>query len=66
MGRMTNRQLVKNLDALGFTQMGFAKAIGVNPRTVRHWIAGTYPVPQAIALLLNLMVEFEVKPEQIK
>jgi hypothetical protein len=56
-GRMTGAQMQAALDEIGFNQVGFAKTIAKNDRTVRHWIAGSYPVPREIAMLLNLMIK---------
>lgn len=64
--RMTGRQLHDRLDSLGYTQIGFAAAIGVNPRTVRHWVAGSYPVPIVVALLVSLMAKCKVRIDEIK
>jgi len=50
---MTARQLRAALRRLGLSQLGFARRIRVDGRTVRHWVAGTYPVPEAVALLLD-------------
>jgi DNA-binding transcriptional regulator YiaG len=50
---MTATQLKRSLQRLGLSQMEFSRRIRVDGRTVRHWIAGSYPVPQAVALLLE-------------
>ena len=50
---MTARQLRGALRDLGLSQMGLARLLRVDPRTVRHWVAGSYPVPEAVALLLD-------------
>jgi len=32
--------------------MELARRLKVDGRTVRHWIAGDYPIPEAVSLLL--------------
>jgi DNA-binding transcriptional regulator YiaG len=64
---MTGAQMQTALDRIGFSQVGFARTIGVGDRTVRGWIADSYPVPRVVAMLLNLMiktqsVETDLKP----
>ena len=43
------------LEALGFTQLAFARAIDVAERTVRRWATGDQPVPRSVVILLALM-----------
>jgi DNA-binding transcriptional regulator YiaG len=54
---MTQRQLSKAFTLLGTTQMGFARAIGVNETTVRDWVGGRTRIPGAVACLVNLMLD---------
>ena len=35
------------LQAAGWTGEGFAKVIGINPRTVRRWLGGDVDIPYA-------------------
>ncbi|MGX1171271.1 hypothetical protein AB7M16_007537 [Bradyrhizobium sp. USDA 372] len=47
-------------------QSAFARAIASTPRTVRSWIAETYGlVPTHIAILVRLMVQAKVTPDQL-
>ena len=41
------------LRRLNVTQVGFARAVGVDPTTVRRWLRGAHPVPHWVALLLE-------------
>ncbi len=50
---MTGPALRRELKALGFTQVGFARTLKVAPQTVRRWLAGRAPIPEAVALLLK-------------
>ncbi|CAB4122505.1 hypothetical protein UFOVP32_30 [uncultured Caudovirales phage] len=46
----------QRLALLNQTQQGFARAIGVDPRTVRRWALGEAAVPRAIAVLLEALL----------
>ncbi len=50
---MTPAQLRRSLKRLALSQMELARRLKVDPRTVRHWVAGSYPVPEAVSLLLD-------------
>jgi len=63
---MTPATFEKLIGKLGFSQSSFARQIAVNDRTVRSWIAGTYPVPRIVAQLVNLMIETEATAENLK
>ena len=54
---MTAKQLRGALRRLGLTQVAAARRLGVSARTVRYWIAGTYPLPEAVALLLKAWLD---------
>jgi DNA-binding transcriptional regulator YiaG len=54
------------LEKIGITQMGFSRLIGVGGRTVRAWISEEFPVPKAVALLVNLILKTKTKPEDLK
>jgi hypothetical protein len=41
--------LTAKLETLGWQQRHLAERLGCHPRTVRHWQAGRYPTPQAVA-----------------
>ncbi|MDJ0933984.1 MAG: hypothetical protein QNI93_01205 [Kiloniellales bacterium] len=40
-------------------QSALSRELGVNPRTVRRWAAGTTPVPPPVATCLRLMTFLE-------
>lgn len=52
------------LDEVPISQMDFARFLKKGPRTVRHWALDEDPVPPYAALLLSLMVHFQVSPEK--
>ena len=54
---MTPKQFRATLKRLRLTQLRVADLLGVSARTVRYWIAGTYPTPEAVALLLRIWLK---------
>jgi DNA-binding transcriptional regulator YiaG len=63
---MNGAQLAERIIKLGFNQSSFARCIGSADRTVRKWVSGTDPVPRHIALLVNLMIDYDIKPEGLR
>lgn len=53
---MTASDLRAILAALGMSQLRLAQVLGVNPVTVRRWVAKTKPtpIPEPIARILRL------------
>jgi hypothetical protein len=49
---MTAAQLVKLLEKAGLSQLGAARRLGVDPRTIRRYVAGDLPVPRVVELAL--------------
>lgn len=48
--RMTPAELKVVREFLGLSGDWLAHHLGVSPRTVRHWEAGTYPIPDGVRL----------------
>ena len=42
------------LRQLGVSQVQAAKRLGVNPRTLRRWVAGDSRIPESVGLLVEL------------
>jgi hypothetical protein len=63
---MTPTQYATAIKALGLSQRGAAKVLGVDERTSRKWIAGDSRIPHSVALLLRLMIAKHIKPESIE
>ena len=63
--RMDGAEFWTKLQKLGFSQVGFARAMGLGDRTVRRWCAGHDPVPLYIAMLINLMIKTKTNPEDL-
>ena len=63
---MTKREYSAAIDELGLSQVGAAEFLRIGDRTSRRWIAGDSPIPHAVRLLLTLMVDRKIKPEDLK
>ena len=46
--------------------LAFAAIIGCGDRQVRKWINGEAEVPRHIAMLVNLMLDTNTKPEELR
>jgi DNA-binding transcriptional regulator YiaG len=57
---MTPRQLKLALTRLDLTQVGLARLLKVDPRTVRRWIAGDLRMPHPVHLLLGCWLQHGV------
>jgi len=49
---MTALQLQRLLDRAGLSQRGAAKALEINERTMRKYVAGDAPIPKTVELAL--------------
>jgi len=50
---MTPAKLGQALDGLGLARIPAAEALGINPRTLRRYIAGDLEIPLAIELAVD-------------
>ncbi len=50
---LTPKQLRVTLKQLGLNQVAAAKQLGVDPRTVRRWLAGDRKIPEPVVILLR-------------
>jgi hypothetical protein len=53
------------LAALGLTQVGGAKFLGVDPRTSRHWASGDRKVPEPVSIFLRYLIAAKVTPAEV-
>lgn len=53
---MTANQFRTAIHRLDLSQVGAARLVGADPRTVRHWAAGDRSVPACVAILLRLLL----------
>ncbi len=51
---ITPQELRRHLQRVGISQMETARRLKVSPRTVRRWVAGDSPIPEAVAQLVAL------------
>jgi len=63
---MTANQYRKAIEALGMSQQAAADFLGVSLRTSQGYALDEYPVPEAIAKLLRLMVRLKLKPDEVQ
>lgn len=63
---MTANQYRKAIEALGLSQHRAAEFLGVSPRTSQGYALDEYPVPEAIAKLLRLMIKLGLRPEDVR
>ena len=54
-GEMTAAEFRAALEAVGYSQRGFAAYTGSNERTVRRWALGEKDIPPWVPVLLALM-----------
>ncbi len=50
---LTPQQFRATLKRLGLNQVAAAKQLGVDPRTVRRWLAGDRKIPEPVVILLR-------------
>lgn len=63
---MTPDQFKSRLAALGLSQVGAAKALGIDPRTVRRYCSGEFEVTRLIELALAGLADLEPTPDNEK
>jgi plasmid maintenance system antidote protein VapI len=54
---MTGGQLQKLLDRAGLSQRGAAKALGLNERTMRKYVAGDAEIPKVVELAIVCLAQ---------
>jgi hypothetical protein len=63
---MTANQYRKALETLEMSQAKAAEFLGLSLRSSQGYALGEYPVPEAIAKLLRLMIRLKLKPDDVK
>lgn len=61
---ITSERFNELLERLEMSQRDLARFLGTNERTTRHYASGTSPVDPALAMLLEIMARYKIKPEQ--
>jgi len=59
---MTSTQYRVAIAALGLSQVKAAKFLGVSVRTAHGWANDDTPIPEAVAMLLQVMVDKKIAP----
>ncbi len=62
---MTAKQYCDAIQALGMSQAGAAQFFKVDDQTSRRWALGECEIPEAVVMLLRLMIRLKLKPEQL-
>lgn len=62
---MTGADFRATIALLGLSQLGAARLLGVDGRTVRRWISGERDVPEPAARFLRYMIRAGVTPDEV-
>lgn len=62
---MTKDEYRAALEALGLTQAGGARLLGVDARTSRKWATGERELPPTAARFLRFLMAAQIKPEAV-
>jgi DNA-binding transcriptional regulator YiaG len=63
---VTPEEFKEAIERLGLSQQGAARFLGNNDRTVRRWIAGKARPSACVSMLLRLMLDLGLKPEDVE
>ncbi len=62
---MTATEYRETIAALGLSQVGAARLLGVDERTSRRWTSGERDIPAPAARFLRFLVAAKIKPERV-
>lgn len=63
---VTANQFRDALDRLQLSQLGAARLFGADGRTARRWALGERSVPEAVAILLRLLMAGKITTDDIE
>jgi DNA-binding transcriptional regulator YiaG len=63
---MTAIQFSAAIARLGLSQVGTARLFNANDRTVRRWISGDRTVPDAVGVILRLLIANKITIEDVE
>lgn len=63
---MTPKQFRAAIEQLELSQVKAAALVGVDARTGRRWALGETTVPEAVAILLRLLMAKKITVEDVK
>jgi len=61
---MTPTQYKRAIEQLGMSQLAAGRFLGVSKNTAQRYASGETEVPVSIALLLRMMIEAGIAPEE--
>ena len=61
---MTPEQYSAAIAALDLNQISAARFLDISPRT-SHYYAHGQPIPRVVQMLLELMIELQIKPDDL-
>jgi len=62
---MTGTEFRTAIAVLGLSQLGAARLLGVDGRTVRRWISGERDVPEPAARFLTFLIRSGITPDEV-
>jgi hypothetical protein len=62
---MTSDEYNRALAELGLMQIEVARLLDVKPRTSRRWSSGDVPVPRPVALVLRMMIKYNLPADYL-
>ena len=62
---MTTAEYRAALAALGLTQAGGARFLGVDERTSRKWATGERNIPEPVSRFLRFLIAAKIKPSRV-
>ena len=63
---MTHKRFTSILNELGLSLAEFSSLMGQDRRTIGRWASGERSVPPSVAIILNLMIQGYIEPEDIR
>jgi hypothetical protein len=66
MKKKSRREYRSAIEAVGMTQQRAGKLFGIHERTSRRYALGEQEPPEAITLLLRVMIKYKLRPEDVE
>lgn len=63
---MTPKQYADAIARLGLSQRAAGAFLKIGERQSRRYIAGDARIPEAVAMLLRLIIRLDIKPEDVR
>jgi DNA-binding transcriptional regulator YiaG len=62
---VTGKEFKRTLERLKVSQLGAGRLFGVDGRTVRAWVAGDARIPEAVAILVRLLLAGKITLDDV-